>query len=453
MTGAPAAPRRPRVDAGVRAIACALLLACGAPAHAAGRRVVLVVVDGLDARTVDAAGTPNLDRLWREASWCPSLVAEAAMPARTNVNHATLTTGVQPDVHGIIGNAFWDRVSPAPRKLGAAGDFLTETVFGVAHQAARPLRTGVAVGKGKLALMFTATAGGSAAPDALWAPDRAASAERDPQTGYALDAATLAGARGLLADAHLDFLLVNLAEVDLASHRFGPRSSEAAAVRRRTDAAIGDFVRYLAGDAGWAATTVVITADHGFDTVTAPPLRFEEAVRAAGLKDVVAVGDGGVDHVYVRGREAERDATLEKLHALALRTPGIAEALFVLAPSSTAAATTLAGAHPDWHLVHPRSGDLLLVAEPGHVLVDGDPSETRLRGNHGGPGDRQVPLIVVHGGTDRSCEHVGAADVGRTIIACLGLRDVRRLDGGVIADGGRGRLLSGFCPDDGRPPT
>ena len=43
----------------------------------------------------------------------------------------------------------------------------------------------------------------------------------------------------------------------------------------------------LAKDAAWEKTTVVITADHGFDTITAPPLRFDETVRAAGVKNVV----------------------------------------------------------------------------------------------------------------------------------------------------------------------
>ncbi len=107
---------------------------------------------------------PWLARAWRDGR-CPDAHAVAAMPARTNVNHATLTTGVEPEAHGITGNAFWGRTNAPPRKLGGAGDLLVETVFTVAHERTPPLRTAAAVGKGKLQLMFAAVAGRQAAPD------------------------------------------------------------------------------------------------------------------------------------------------------------------------------------------------------------------------------------------------------------------------------------------------
>jgi hypothetical protein len=44
------------------------------------------------------------------------------------------------------------------------------------------------------------------------------------------------------------------------------------------------------------------------------------------------------------------------------------------------------------------------------------------------------------------CDALSAADLGRTVIACLGLRDVERLDGAPIPAEGRGRLLAGLCP-------
>jgi len=431
---------------GAIVLAVSLLVATVATADA--RRVVLIVADGLDARTVDAEHTPALDRLWREGAWCRRVIAEAAMPARTNVNHATLMTGVHPDVHGITGNAFWDRVSPAPRKLGAASDFLTETVFTVARGATPPLRTGAALGKGKLALMFAAAEGG---PRVVWGPERAPAADRDSASGYATDRATLAGARELIVHGPLDFLLINLAEIDLTSHRFGPRAPEAWAARRATDALIRGFLDFLAARPEWDETTVVITADHGFDTITVPPLRFAEAAGTAGIEGIVAVGDGGVGHVYLRDRAGhDGDAVLERARLLARRTDGISDAFYVSPRPGGDAGITLGSVHPDWHLGHERSGDLLLIAEPGHVLVDGDGGEVRLLGNHGGPLDRQVPLIVVHGGSVRpgACGRPGAADVGRTIIAgCLGLRDVRRLDGQHTPAYGRGRVLPGLCPD------
>ncbi len=136
-----------------------------------GQRLILIVVDGLDARDVSNADTPALAQAWRESPWCPNAEGRAAMPARTNVSHATLLTGVHPEVHGIVGNAFWDRTGNPPRKLGAARDLLTETLFTVAQRTRPQLRTAVAVGKDKLALDvrrggWTSGPAGALAPDA-----------------------------------------------------------------------------------------------------------------------------------------------------------------------------------------------------------------------------------------------------------------------------------------------
>jgi len=125
------------------------------------------------------------------------------MPARTNVNHATLATGVYPEMHDITGNVFWARTADPPRKLGAAADFLTETLFTVAAAHDPPLRTALAVGKPKLELMFATTAAGHAVPDDVWSPKDAPSSGRDAATGYATDGATLAGARRLLENGRI----------------------------------------------------------------------------------------------------------------------------------------------------------------------------------------------------------------------------------------------------------
>lgn len=114
--------------------------------------MLLIVVDGLDARAVNDDETPRLAEAWRTAPWCPGARSLAAMPTRTNPNHATLMTGVQPAAHGITGNAFWDRRSRRTRKLGAASDLLTETIFTVARRSCTGVRTAVAVGKPKLGI-------------------------------------------------------------------------------------------------------------------------------------------------------------------------------------------------------------------------------------------------------------------------------------------------------------
>lgn len=436
---------------GCRTTAARLERAAAAPRH-----VVLIVVDGLDAREVDAEHTPTLAHYWQASAWCPGARGRAAMPARTNVNHATLLTGVHPEIHGVTGNAFWDRTREPPRKLGAAADLLTETLFTVAARTRPALRTAAAVGKGKLALMFAASASGQAAPGATWSPGKAPSADRDPVTSYAYDAATLRGARTIFEGDPVDFMVVNLADVDRVSHGAGPRSTEAVGTRWATDGLIGDFLLFLLGREEWGQTTVVITADHGFDTISHPPIDFAALARGAGIGGLVSVGDGGVGHVYVRDPASSPPVPLlAAARRLALATPGIVEALYLRENGGDGGTVhTLAAVHPGWHLAHERSGDLLLVGGAGYVLTNADRDEARLRGNHGGPTDLDVPVIVVQGSVVRddsapageSCEDLTAADLGRSLIACLGLRDVERLDGAAIPADGRGRLLRSLCP-------
>lgn len=441
-------------------LAAALLTALVA-ALTVGRgeaRVLLIVVDGLDAREVNDHATPRLAAAWRASPWCPEARSLASMPTRTNSNHATLLTGVEPEIHGVTGNAVWDRKARRVRKLGVAADLLTETTFTIARRVGRGLRTAAAVGKPKLGTMFSADGTRQNAPDELWDARNASDASRDEVTGYAYDATTLVAARSLVEHAGAEFLFVNLSDVDRVSHGSGPHSPQAAETRRRTDAALGSFLDWLSSRPDWPSTTVIVTADHGFDTMTHPPIRFGDVLRKRGVLGLTAVGDGGIGHVYLEPRTAPArpDALLAAARRTALATPGIQEALYRRPnPVDGGATHTIATVHPDWHIDHERSGDLVLVTELGHQIVDGSAYEADLTGNHGGPAERAVPVIVVGGapiGSGEGCDDVSAADIGRTVQACLDLPEPQQLDRRAVPNAARGRILAGICPPT-RLPT
>src|SRR5262249_55202397 len=87
-----------------------LLVLCFAspvPAHGSRPPVYLVVVDGLGADGVDPVVMPRVAAIAAGESAIRT-EARAAMPTRTNPNHATLLTGLAPESHGITGNAYWD---------------------------------------------------------------------------------------------------------------------------------------------------------------------------------------------------------------------------------------------------------------------------------------------------------------------------------------------------------
>jgi arylsulfatase A-like enzyme len=199
--------------------------------------------------------------------------------------------------------------------------------------------------------------------------------------------------------------------------------------------ALGRLVDALRAQGRWQRSVLIVTADHGFTTIVPnaaapyPTIAFGRELLRAGLRGVQPVADGGVEHVYLEpGADAD---VLTRVAALARATPGIAE---VLARGRVDGVPSLASAHPDWGLDHPRTGDLLLVAAAGHQFVDPwDPVDAGLRGNHGAPAERRIPLVVSGGwdGLTAACDAPAPdlTQVAPTVAHVLGVRMPRRLDG------------------------
>src|SRR5207249_4772694 len=369
--------------------------------------------------------------------------AHAVMPTRTNPNHVSLLTGAYASAHGITGNAHWRRMPEAPaEKLEDPALIEVETLFTVASETAPELETVGVFGKPKLAHLFAAVAGRQRAPDVLWSAEQASPAGRDPTTGYSFDSATIGALLLAAADREPNLAVVNLSDVDRAAHGHGPDSEECLRAIAGADAAIGRLVDQLRALGRWSHSVLIVTADHGFTSLAATPERpypvisFGRDLLRVGIGGVRLVADGGIEHVYADDLAADAtelgDTTerLAKIAEVARGVPGVAEVLARLPVSDV---PLLAGLHADWHLQHPRSGELLLVASPGYEFVDPfDPIVASMLGNHGGPGEAAVPLIVT-GGSDRltraptGTPEPRAVDVAPTIAALLGLRAPRRM--------------------------
>jgi predicted AlkP superfamily pyrophosphatase or phosphodiesterase len=425
--------------------ACARLPGTAPPARA---HVYLVIVDGLDPRWATPALMPRLfELLAREraqSSFFPA--ARAVMPARTNPNHVTLLTGVHPDVHGITGNAWWSRVPGArPAKLEDAALIEIETLFTVAETSAPELVTMGVFGKPKLARLFAAVPGRQRAPDLLWSAGDLPPERRDPASGYASDADTVGAAIGAATEKEPDLAVLNLSDVDRSGHAHGPESAEYARAVEGADAAIARLVDALRARGRWKRSVLIVTADHGMCSVAPTPERPRPVISLARQIDagMTVVADGRVEHVYADGPDATE--ALARAARVARATPGVAEVLARVAVPGVAA---LAAAHPDWHLDHERTGELLLVAARGCQFVDPyDPVDAGLHGNHGGPAELSVPLFVTGGSaTLRAAPpdtpEPGLVDVAPTIARLLGLRPPRRLDGSAAPAASAGAPLA-----------
>ncbi len=86
------------------------------------RSAIVFFADGLDPRVVDAMMArdelPNIKRVFADGG-VRVRNAIAAMPSNTYPNTVTLLTGQFPGHHGIMGNLWFDRRTPAPAVFSA----------------------------------------------------------------------------------------------------------------------------------------------------------------------------------------------------------------------------------------------------------------------------------------------------------------------------------------------
>ena len=431
----------------MRVVAAVLvLLVAGCTRASDGRAlVVLLVIDGLSPAAVSREAMPALAALGASEGATSWAEARAVMPSVTNTNHASMVTGAYAAAHGITGNYFWNRSEPvAAEGMDRPGLLEAATVFTLAAGGSPKLVTAAALGKRKLARLFGAGER-QRAPDHLWT--MASGARSEPT-----DVQTMTAALGFFDAAAPDFLFVALPGVDLAAHAHGPSSDEARHAVATADRQISRLVARLRETGRWRRTILFVTADHSFASVgpgkesPRPVISLGRALERAGLAvGFVVVSDGTLAHVYRRDGDPG-SADLRRAARVLGAVPGVAR---VLAPEETGVedVPVVDAEHPDWRIGHPRSGDLLAVASPGHHFDD--PSSAwaaSLLGQHGGPDERPVPMLVAGGhpalrpGTRRVDEPADNADVGATILALLGFSP-RTTDGLPVGAALRGRIL------------
>jgi predicted AlkP superfamily pyrophosphatase or phosphodiesterase len=444
-------------------LACWLLLFATVGVALGGERpaIVLLVVDGLDARFVTPALTPTIWRLGHggqaRSVFYPR--ALAVMPSVTNANHASLVTGAYPEAHGIVGNRDWERGSASPRRTLDRAELLeTDTIF-----AALPRTSAGIFGKWKLVDLFREDR-----RLRLWGDLEGELALPHPRTGHDSDERTTTEVLRTLATEEPEFLFANLGDVDRTAHVYGPQSVQARKAILEADRQVARIVGALEDSGRWTRTILVVTADHGFSDVApalerpSPTLSFGRELRRAGIDGALAVANGRLGSVYLTATDpsrmpnAEEQALLERIRELALSQPEVSEALYRTPnPIDGGDEHTIRARHPDWKLAHPRIGELVLIAKPGHHFNDPVGTGTaRMRGTHGGPEDRAIPLLWV-GGTDRlprsrieGDAFPSAADVGMTIRRLLGLAAPADRQGRPVPEPLRGRPLDALIPAD-----
>lgn len=190
---------------------------------------MLVSIDGLAPWVLSGTETPTLDRLAREGTVAAR--AETIVPSLTLPSHTSMISGVGPEQHGVL----WNRWEPL-------GRLSVETVF--THCARAKLRCGLFAAKPKFVHFALDEPGVES-----YARDVSAEAVFERALDY-------------VDEAEPHFVMIHLAEVDAAGHRYGWGSELQRAAIRQVDEALEDFLDELL-DEHAGRVTLIVTADHG----------------------------------------------------------------------------------------------------------------------------------------------------------------------------------------------
>lgn len=410
------------------------------------RPLLLLNAVGLTPRLLPLA--PRLHAL-AQAGWQVPL--REVLPAVTCTAQATLLTGKPPSVHGVVANGWLFRDTGEVRFWQQSNALVQAEPF---YQTAKRLNPALKVAKlfwwfnQGAAVDLSVTPKPHYGVDGLKVfdiqstpPELAGRLKRDlgdfpfpafwgPRAGLQSTQWIAAAAACVLLDDKPDLTLVYLPHLDYDPQRFGPSGIDMAKCVRELDDACGPLLEaaHAVGARVW------VVSEYGHCDVSRP-VYVNRALREAGLLAVrpgpfgeqldtfgskaFAVCDHQLAHVYVKD-PVHVSRTLEILQ----RLPGIAK---VIAGEKRA----------DLGLDHPRSGELIALAEPDawfaypHWLDDRQaPDYARTVAIHNKPGFDPCELFV-----DPALRFPTARVIRRLVQKKLGFRmkmDVVPLDASIV---------------------
>ena len=334
------------------------------------RSVVVVVVDGLGrAQLAARAGHA------RFLAPRPREAITSVFPTTTAAALTTLTTGVLPGRHGLVGY----------RTLDAANDRLVNQLTGwddgmvpelwqreptVFERAAAGGIRSFAVGPSKFRTSgFT----------------RAVLRGADYRGANTL-AERFAETARILATGEPSLTYLYIPELDKASHQYGWESPQWISGLEAVDAELQSFMRTLPPKVG-----VLLTADHGsVDVPQHAHVLFDQAPELiAGVRHIG--GEPRCLHLYLEPGATDAD----RLTLASLWEQSEGERAWVATRADAIAAGLFGDVHPD---VLPRIGDVLVAARKRIVYYDSRPLDQSARnmiGQHGSltADERIVPLV------------------------------------------------------------
>lgn len=304
--------------------------------------VILISFDGFRYDYIEKQETPNFDKFIKEGIAATMMIP--SYPSKTFPNHYSIVTGLYPGNHGLVDNSFYD---PDRKSYYRIND-----------------RSKVEDGYyyGGMPLWQLAQAQGMKSASYFWVGSESKIAGSFPDYYYKYDGSVSNEARiekvlewlELPSEERPRFVSLYFSFLDDAGHNKGPDSDEIKEGLNVADLLLGQLMAGL--ETSPLNVNVIIVSDHGMYPMTNAPetfIFFDELVDL-NSKDFITVNSGTHAHIY------SPDHNLEKVDSLYN---------LLLIDTERGYSVYKKENLPDkWHYNNPRTGDLLIVSDPGKHL-------------------------------------------------------------------------------------
>jgi hypothetical protein len=288
----------------------------------AAQPLVVISVDGLDNRYLAQADKfgmkiPTLRKLMREGQYSQGVIG--VMPTITWPSHTTIITGVDPVVHGILGN--W---RPPGDKFLDYSQIKVPTIIGAAKQAGLtvaaitwPVTVNAPV-DWNLPEFFAARRGSAMDLRSIESKSNPPDLVKEIAAGnpsfaqeWMDDRVRTLATIWILQHEKPRLMLLHLVDLDSEEHDNAPFSRESLATLEHTDELIGQVVAALPG-----GSAVSIVSDHGFErvdrivnvkSVIPEVMQMSSLLIAPDEKTAAAVRELRKDPKYGIGREISKE--------------------------------------------------------------------------------------------------------------------------------------------------
>lgn len=316
--------------------------------------VLLISFDGFRYDYAERLNLPNFKRFIREGAAAEGLIP--SFPSKTFPNHYTIVTGLYPGNHGLVDNGFYD---PDQEKLYSMRnrEVVTDSTF-----------------YGGIPLWQLAKQNGIKSASYFWVGSELKQENLHPDYFFEYNQSVPFTQR---VDKVIEWLALPESErprmitlyfssPDYESHRHGPFAAETKAKVLEMDSLLGMIMNRV--DSTQLPVNMVLVSDHGMKELidkTETYIFLDDLVKTTG--SIKVVNGGTQAHLYT-GSASQADSLARALKKVAKNFSVVSRKDF---PA-------------EWHYNNPRSGDILVIANPGKYLITGNRESHLRESNKGG---------------------------------------------------------------------